>query len=97
MINRRKFIKTLSAFGISLPVMGSGAVTPKPAARKNNPVILCSRGESWGKKVLTPGWEILSKKGSLLFAVHRINYTQAQCAIEELCSLVVSAAFQNTQ
>ncbi|HIO56463.1 MAG TPA: glycosylasparaginase, partial [Candidatus Marinimicrobia bacterium] len=60
-----------SAFGISLPVIGSGAVTPKPAARKNNPVILCSRGESWGKKVLTPGWEILSKKGSLLDAVEK--------------------------
>ncbi|HIB02521.1 MAG TPA: asparaginase [Candidatus Marinimicrobia bacterium] len=71
MINRRKFIKTLSAFGISLPVIGSGAVTPKPAARKNNPVILCSRGESWGKKVLTPGWEILSQKGSLLDAVEK--------------------------
>ena len=71
MINRRKFIKTLSAVGISLPVIGSGAVTPKPAARKNNPVILCSRGESWGKKVLTPGWEILSQKGSLLDAVEK--------------------------
>jgi len=51
--------------------MGSGAVTPKPAVRKNNPVILCSRGESWGKKVLASGWDILSKNGSLLDAVEK--------------------------
>ncbi len=71
MINRRNFIKTLSALGITLPVMSSGAVTPKPAVRKNNPVILCSRGESWGKKVLASGWDILSKNGSLLDAVEK--------------------------
>ncbi|SVC44541.1 uncharacterized protein METZ01_LOCUS297395, partial [marine metagenome] len=71
MINRRNFIKTLSALGITLPVIGRGAVTPKPAVRKNNPVILCSRGESWGKKVLTSGWDILSKNGSLLDAVEK--------------------------
>jgi len=71
MINRRNFIKTLSALGITLPVINRGAVTPKPAVRKNNPVILCSRGESWGKKVLTSGWDILSKNGSLLDAVEK--------------------------
>ena len=71
MINRRNFIKTLSALGITLPVMSSGAVTPKLAIRKNNPVILCSRGESWGKKVLTSGWDILSQNGSLLDAVEK--------------------------
>ena len=71
MINRRNFIKTLSALGITLPVMSSGAETPKLAIRKNNPVILCSRGESWGKKVLTSGWDILSQNGSLLDAVEK--------------------------
>ena len=35
----------------------------------NNPVILCSRGEKWGKKVLRPGWDILRKNGSLLDAI----------------------------
>ena len=71
MINRRNFIKTLSALGITVPAISRGAVTPKPAVRKNNPVILCSRGESWGKKVLTSGWDILSKNGSLLDAVEK--------------------------
>ena len=34
-------------------------------------MILCSRGEYWGKKVLKPGWDILRKKGSLLDAVEK--------------------------
>ena len=71
MINRRNFIKTLSALGITLPVMSSGAVTPKPAVKKNNPVIVCSRDENWGRRVLKPGWDILSSKGSLLDAVEK--------------------------
>lgn len=71
MVNRRNFIKTLSTLGISLPVMGSGAVTPRLSARKNNPIILCSRGESWGRKVLKPGWDILAEKGSLLDAIEK--------------------------
>ncbi len=48
MIDRRNFLRTLSALGISLPVMGRGSMKPNPAARKNNPVILCSRGADWG-------------------------------------------------
>ena len=71
MINRRNFIKTLSALGISLPVMGRNVVRSKSAAKKNNPVIVCSRDENWGRKVLKPGWDILSSKGSLLDAVEK--------------------------
>ena len=71
MIDRRNFLRTLSALGISLPVMGRGSMKPNPAARKNNPVILCSRGADWGRKVLKPGWDILAKKGSLLDAVEK--------------------------
>tara|TARA_B100001123_G_scaffold448600_1_gene610404 strand:- start:10015 stop:11043 length:1029 start_codon:yes stop_codon:yes gene_type:complete len=71
MIDRRNFLRTLSAFGISLPVVGGGAMKPNPAVRENNPVILCSRGAEWGRKVLKPGWDILAKKGSLLDAVEK--------------------------
>ena len=71
MINRRNFIKTLSALGISLPVMGGNVARSNPAAKKNNPVIICSRDENWGRKVLKPGWDILSSKGSLLDAVEK--------------------------
>jgi N4-(beta-N-acetylglucosaminyl)-L-asparaginase len=38
---------------------------------KHNPIIVCSRGEKWGKKVLKPGWSILKKNGSLLDAVEQ--------------------------
>jgi N4-(beta-N-acetylglucosaminyl)-L-asparaginase len=71
MINRRNFIKTLSAFGISFPVMGGNVTRSKTAAKKNNPVIICSRGENWGRKVLKPGWDILSSNGTLLDAVEK--------------------------
>ena len=58
MIDRRKFIKSISALGISIPALQSGLLAKTPAAKKNNPVILCSRGEQWGRKVLKPGWDI---------------------------------------
>ena len=69
MIDRRKFIKSLSAFGITLPLLKSELLAKSKSVSKNNPIILCSRGEKWGRKVLRPGWEVLRKKGSLLDAV----------------------------
>jgi len=73
MIDRRKFIKTMSMLGLSMPAMAksisknSGNISPA----KHNPIIVCSRGEKWGKKVLKPGWSILKKNGSLLDAVEQ--------------------------
>ena len=69
MIDRRKFIKSISALGLSLPALNSNLLGKPNAPIKNNPVILCSRGEKWGKKVLRPGWDILRKNGSLLDAI----------------------------
>ena len=66
MINRRKFIKTLSALGISIPVIKSELLGKSSTAKKNNPIILCSRGEKWGRKVLKPGWDILRKKWCII-------------------------------
>ena len=71
MINRRKFIKTLSALGISIPVIKSELLGKSSTAKKNNPIILCSRGEKWGRKVLKPGWNILRKNGALLDAIEK--------------------------
>ena len=50
MIDRRKFIKSISALGLSLPALNSNLLGKPNASIKNNPVILCSRGEKWGKK-----------------------------------------------
>ena len=73
MIDRRKFIKTMSMLGLSIPAMAKSV--PKKSENsslvKRNPIILCSRGEKWGKKVLKPGWDILRKNGQLLDAVER--------------------------
>ena len=69
MIDRRKFIKSLSALGMSLPVLKSDLLAKPKKVAKGNPIILCSRGEKWGRKVLRPGWEVLRKRGSLLDAV----------------------------
>ena len=71
LIDRRKFIKSISALGISIPTLQSGLLAKTPAAKKNNPVILCSRGEQWGRKVLKPGWDILRKNGALLDAIEK--------------------------
>jgi len=59
--------------GLSIPAMAksiSKNSRNSPPA-KHNPIIVCSRGEKWGKKVLKPGWTILKKNGSLLDAVER--------------------------
>ena len=71
MINRRKFIKTLSALGISILVIKSELIGKSSTAKKDNPIILCSRGEKWGRKVLKPGWDILRKNGGLLDAIEK--------------------------
>ena len=71
MIDRRKFIKTLSALGISIPSMKSELLGKTSTAKKDNPIILCSRGEQWGRKVLKPGWDILRKNGTLLDAIEK--------------------------
>ena len=71
MIDRRKFIKSISALGISLPAMTSETFGKSKTVKKNNPIILCSRGEQWGRKVLKPGWDILRKNGKLLDAIEK--------------------------
>ena len=70
-INRRKFIKNVTALGISLPFVKSNIKAASNPNIKNNPIILCSRGEKWGKKVLKPGWDILKKNGLLLDAIEK--------------------------
>ena len=72
MIDRRKFIKSLSSLGISLPLLKAKSYTNTPQNKKmNNPIILCSRGKDWAEDVLKPGWDILRKNGSLLDAIEK--------------------------
>ncbi len=71
MTQRRDFLQHLGMMGISLPVFHkltnpSRYSAPQVAA---SPLILCSRGEYWGKKVLIPAWEKFQETGSILDAV----------------------------
>jgi len=48
----------------------TGNAKPEGAsARAAGPALLCSRGESWGRKVNAPAWEILRDRGTSLDAV----------------------------
>mgnify|MGYP001295582860 FL=1 len=71
MIDRRKFITSLSTLGISIPFLKANNFSTSNSSAKNNPIILCSRGADWGEKVLKPGWDILRKKGSILDAIEK--------------------------
>ena len=72
MIDRRKFIKSLSSLGISLPLLRAKSFTNTAQNKKmNNPIILCSRGKDWAEDVLKPGWDILRKNGPLLDAIEK--------------------------
>ena len=68
MTNRRTFLKKLSAIGATAPLVTN---LKGKSSKKEGPIILCSRGEDWGEKVLKPGWEILSNNGKLLDAVEK--------------------------
>ncbi len=63
----------MSMLGLSIPAMAKSVSkkSENSSLVKRNPIILCSRGEKWGKKVLKPGWSILKKNGSLLDAVEQ--------------------------
>ncbi len=72
-VSRRSFLRRLVGFGAALPfIEGFPAIVTSRTKSKNPlPLILCSRGEKWGTKVLTPGFEILSLGGHILDAVEK--------------------------
>ena len=64
-LNRRNFLQA-AGFGISMSMLKPS----KSFAEKADwPILLCSRGEKWGRKVLQPGWDILKQSGNILDAV----------------------------
>lgn len=73
LLNRRTFLKSAAGVGLTIPFMRD--FPEIIISRKNSngklPVVLCSRSEKWGKKVLTPAWEILSQNGNVLDAVEK--------------------------
>ena len=71
-INRRNFIRGLTGGG--LVVLSSPALAKNVITKSNKeaiPILLCSRGEKWGKLVNEPGWKILSSGGHVLDAIEK--------------------------
>lgn len=72
-LTRRDFLNKSAGVGMALPFITS---FPEILIRQKEspgkiPVILCSRGEDWAKKVLSPAWETLLKTGNILDAVEK--------------------------
>ena len=63
---RRDFFKLSAA-----AVVGISASSRPAAARVISPVIVCSRGEVWGQKVLSQAWDQWEKNGNMLDAVEK--------------------------
>lgn len=62
-----------SAASVSAGRSAAGAqeAVHKAADALHRPVILCSRGEKWGRKVLEPAWQTWLEKRSMLDAVEK--------------------------
>ena len=74
MKTRRSFIQKLLGLGAAMPLVNSNLMAKALHQRSIStssapPIVLCSRGKSWGEKVLTPAWDILKENGSLLDAI----------------------------
>lgn len=67
-ISRRNFIKTTVA-STAFPVVAQSILHAKTAPGVKIPVIVTSRGDYWGPKVLNPAWATWQKTGSMLDAV----------------------------
>ncbi|RMF68966.1 MAG: asparaginase [Calditrichaeota bacterium] len=72
-LDRRSFLRRAASLGFSIPFVGrlSNLVFTPTTSQKKLPIILCSRGEKWGKKVLTPAFEALHTTGHILDAVEK--------------------------
>ncbi|TDI87915.1 MAG: asparaginase [Caldithrix sp.] len=72
-LNRRKFLKKAAGVGLTFPFLGKfpEIIIPRRKAASKLPVLLCSRSEEWGKKVLNPAWDTLQHTGSILDAVEK--------------------------
>lgn len=72
-LTRRTFIKRAAGLGAAFPLIGKfpEILIRNSSPQPNLPVVLCSRGEKWGKKVLQPAFEILQGGGNVLDAVEK--------------------------
>jgi N4-(beta-N-acetylglucosaminyl)-L-asparaginase len=71
-LTRRRFLQFTAALpAINFPAIITSKTQAQSMAGGKLPVIVCSRGEDWGRKVNAPGWEILAAGGNLMDAVEK--------------------------
>ncbi len=71
-VTRRNFLKSITGVSVSVfSIPLSDKISFSRSKSAKIPIILCSRGEEWGKKVNHPGWDILSRSGHILDAVEK--------------------------
>lgn len=64
---RRQFFRLSAATVIASPFVRAVARTNNP----RRPIIVCSRGEDWGQKVLEPAWQVWLQSHSMLDAIEK--------------------------
>jgi len=66
-------MKRAASLGAAFPLIETfpEILIRKSPSEPNLPVVLCSRGEKWGKKVLEPAFTILQRGGNVLDAVEK--------------------------
>lgn len=74
-LSRRGFLKVAAGAGAALPVLAKSKVAVAQRKSWTVPVIVCSRGEKWGRKVSRVGFKILSKGGNVMDAVEKAANT----------------------
>src|SRR5687768_15732229 len=71
MAQRRDFLHALGMMGLGAPAIAR-ILEPGLRSRSSShseAMLMCSRGEDWGKLILTPGWEKLVQTRNILDAV----------------------------
>ncbi len=70
MNQRRKFLQTMGMLGISMPsILKASEQSKRTVAAVSTPLLMCSRSEYWGRKVLTPAWDTLKETRNILDAI----------------------------
>lgn len=71
MFLRREFLRTLGVLGLSGAVFEKRllAKTASLAGPDGGPLVMCSRGEDWGRKVLEPAWSTWKETQQILDAL----------------------------
>lgn len=72
MSNRRTFMQRLLGLSVGIPTYGLALSSPTKKLSRNAyapPILLCSRGEYWGQKVLNPAWEMFEENQNILDAI----------------------------